>query len=223
MKTLSIFFAAVLVLSAVVPGFGYTSPYDEAFSQIDASGYSTLENALKSADIDMVYSAIKRIGELKITNARSIIREWLGQTNPETTRSNPALAARYRNIFNISIWTIGRIGENSDARLLANYWRAVSDVEGQVAIVNALGNLSNSEIALDALNRLTTTITDERIAFELVDAVVKHNSKKSVVPLMRMASPGRRVTGNVRAGSFSPEFRAYANKVANQISKEGKD
>lgn len=197
--------------------FWYNSPYDKQFENFTKDQYAVLIAAMEASEPDMVYSAIRRIGELKITNARQRVYEWLGQTNPESVSDS----ADWRNVFRISIWALGHIGDEASVLRMSVYWRNVTDKQAQVLMIEAFGNRDGSVKALEMLNRLTETVTDERIAYVLVDAILKHNSKTSMLQLLKMASDSRRITGSGLSSNFSRRFKRYANAAAAKIAQKG--
>ncbi len=207
---------SLLVLSFLVTaqaGFGeYKSVYEGMFVNLDTSSSNILFQAMDSLDFDLVYSAIKRVGELKMTQAKYRVKEWLGAANPSANYGKPKQLADLRNIFHISIWTVGRIGNDADAETFANYWKDITDKESRMYIILGLGEMTDSPKATSVLNDITKTVNDERLANLLVEAIEKHQSKSSLYPLMQLS----------QRPNFSPAFKNRVNQVAGKISKTGK-
>lgn len=192
-------------------GFGATNSYEDYFGAMSVSHSNLIQQGLNSEDLDAVYSAIKRVGELRLTNMIKDVYEWLGQSNPVANIGKVQRSQQVKNIFNISIWTIGQIGSDRDAQELVTYLKDISQKETIRVVIFSLGELHPSVAGLNALNRLTAQITDESIAEILLAAIMKHNSKSSAAPLMEMSK-------NV---TFSENFRNKLSKASKQLVETG--
>ena len=199
---LSLLFVSSLVFAE------YKSPYDAMFKNLNASSSNIIFQSLDSMDINLVYSALKRVGELRYRPAASKVREWISESNPAANVGKAGQRTALRNIFHISIWALGRVGNDEDAKTLASYWRDLRDKESQLALIQALGEIKGSKIAIDKLNELTKFVTDERLGNALLDSIEKQNSPTSVFPLMVLQ----------RQASFSPAFKKRARALMTKLS-----
>lgn len=208
---LAVFVAAVLGAGQAFAD--YVSPYDESFALLNKTHIVLLTNSLESRDYNLVYSAIKRLGQLQVTNTLPRIEVWFRESNPAANPGRDLDIAAMRNVFNISVWAIGRMGGDHDAEVLSYYLDKITDVEAQIAIIDALGDLSDSQNALDALHKEAQTVTDQRIADRVVKAIMKHNMKASYEPLMNMAN---------RGGVFNQGFRDSVKQNAVKLLTSGR-
>lgn len=167
-----------------------------------------LRHALESEDLEKVQRAIKKIGELGLTNVRDRVRIWYGEANPTKSKHNASYLAKLKGIFHTSIWTLTRIGNDKDAETMALTLRGLKDKQGQLLIITALGEFPESKIALETLNELTAYVDDERIARKLVASLIKFNSSSSQDPLMYMS----------QRAMFSPKFQMQVAAAGEQIA-----
>lgn len=210
-------FCSLMVSSRVFAGdsdayFIYQSPYDPLFVNLDASSSNMLIESLYSEDLNLVYSALKKIGDIKLKAAKVNVKDVLGFTNPAANYGKPMEMAKRKNIYLMSIWVLGRIGDDTDAELLASYIKDSTDIETQYYIILALGEFAPSAKALEALNKMTGYVTDERLAKASINAILKHNSKSSIIPLLKMSE----------RPIFSPEFKKIIANTIDQLGKTGK-
>lgn len=204
---------AIVVMCRSLSFGEYVSPYDSTFSGLDAGSIGTLTNALESRDYDMVYSAIKRIGQLRLTNTKARIQTWFRESNPGSSVGREWEVAQMRNIFNVTVWTLGRIGDDHDAEVLAFYYYKIGDMEERINIINALGELRNSPVALDALEKMAWETVDQRLAERIVIAIMKHNKRSSYEALLAVAN---------RSNAFGTVFREEVSKCAEKLLSEGR-
>ena len=116
------------------------------------------------------------------------------------------------NIYHMSIWVLGRIGDDSDAEILSSYIKDSTDVQTWYYIIVALGEMAPAPKALEGLHTLTLLVKDERLAYAVVAAILKHNSKTSIIPLLKMSE----------RPIFSPEFKKIIANTIDQLGKTGK-
>jgi hypothetical protein len=121
------FIFVFLFLSAYIIGYSDTNTYNEYLQSIDAGSADVLIQALHTGDMDLTYGAIKRIGELKLTNARKDIYDWMAQSNPAANQGKEIQSQNLRNIFRICVWTLGQIGNETDAHELVGYLKDIQD------------------------------------------------------------------------------------------------
>ena len=210
-------FFGLIICSEVFAGesdsyFTYQSPYDPLFVNLDASSSNMLIESLYSEDLNLVFSALKKIGDIKLKAAKVNVKDVLGFANPAANYGKPMEQAKRKNIYLLSIWVLGRIGDDKDAEILASYIKDSSDIETHYYIILALGELAPSVKALEALNRMTEYVTDERLAKACINAILKHNSKTSIIPLLKMSE----------RPIFSPEFKKIIANTIDQLGKTGK-
>ncbi len=211
MKVSILFFIMFLMTGAALAD---TNTYEAYFSKITAADAEVLLQAMSVNDLDMVYGSIKRIGELKLTNTRKQIYEWLSQSNPIANQGKEERSQQLRSIFRISIWTISRIGDERDAQELISYIKDIKDRDKdslRVLIIAALGEIRPSTAAVSALNRLVETTIDEPIAMDLLNSIMKHNKKVSANYLIMMS----------KRKYFSPSFVKMIEDSANLLLTQG--
>jgi len=193
--------------------FGYNKKYDPVFQSLGRRASNQILQALDSTDLDMICSALKRVGEIQLKEALPKVKNLIGMANPSSFSGKESLKASYKDIFIIGIWALGRIGDEKDAEIIASYFKDAKDKEVQLNIIKALGELTNSIVAINELNNITTKITDERLANVLLDSILKHNSKSSILFLLKMQSKN----------SFSKDFNNRINEAIINLTKYGKE
>ncbi|MGC8764602.1 MAG: hypothetical protein ACP5QT_01785 [Brevinematia bacterium] len=199
-----------LSFSYEISEFPHVSRYDERLKNI--SDESFLSNALDDSDLDLVFSALKRVGELRLTNLKSKVIGLIGIANPQANISRSKLYANYRNIFYLGILVLGKIGSSeNDAAYLAGFLRDTKkDVLGTVCILQALGELKGNKKALDFLQEYSLTVgyrTDSRVVRSLVDAIVAQGKKSSNTYLISLR------------GRVSQEDRVYVSDAIMKLKK----
>ncbi len=202
-------FFSIAVISSC---YAEITTYDDYFKSMDASNYDQLIESIHFNDNDMIYGGIKRIGELKLTNAKKDVFSWMAQSNPMANEGNQKMASQLKDIFLISVWTIGQIGDNQDAIEISKYLKDIKDKESRMVMIQALGEIRPSPVGLETLNNLSGEITDEKAANILLVAVLKHNSKSSSQYLIKMST----------RNGFSSDFKKRLINAANFLLKSGK-
>lgn len=187
----SFIFLVNLMFSYEISDYPHVSKYDDRLKNITDEKF--LSDALDDSDLDLVFSALKRVGELKLTNLKPKVIGLIGISNPQANVSRTKLYANYRNIFYLGILVLGKIGSSDDdAAYLASFLRDTrKDILGTVCILQALGELKGNEKALDFLQEYSLTVnyrTDSRIVRSLTDAIVSHGKKSSNTFLIGMRS-----------------------------------
>ncbi|MCX7820501.1 MAG: hypothetical protein N2258_02365 [Brevinematales bacterium] len=180
---------STLSFSYEISDFPYKSRYDEKLKYITDEKY--LSEALDDSDLDIVFSALKRVGELKLTNLKSKVIGLIAVANPQANQDKPKLLANYRNIFYLGILVIGKIGNgDDDAPYLTSFLRDTKkDPLATSYILMALGEFKGNKKALDFLQEYSLLVnprTDSRVVRALVDAIVAHGNKKSNVYLIKL-------------------------------------
>jgi hypothetical protein len=193
------------------PAFGKEGVYNSFFKHLGESDYIQLSNAMYFSNPKMIYSAVRRVGELKITNARDRVREIFSEARPHLSGEGARRSAVLRDSFLISAWTMGQIGNELDAQELADSLKDIRDRESRIVIINSLGELKYA-IAINTLHNLSRTETDQDAARAIVDAIKKHNLRNSYIFLVDMAE----------RPSFNKALREHITNVANHILNQGK-
>jgi hypothetical protein len=208
-----IILVSIVFFFAVSPVFALTNTYADYFRLLGMAQSNVLIQALESEDLDMVYSAIHRIGELGCTNAKKNIWAWLAQANPAANAGKVQQETSLKEILRASVWAISRIGDDTDAQELVTYAKDIKkdDHETIREIIHALGAIRPSAAGLSFLNRLTREISDERDAEELLLAISNQNFQSSANYLIVMSK-------NV---SFSEGFREKLEKAATDLALKG--
>ncbi len=207
---LMMFLMAGFLYSYEISDYPHTSKYDERLKNISDEAF--LSNALDDSDLDLVFSALKRVGELRLTNLKPKVIGLIGAANPQANISKSRFSANYRNIFYLGVLVLGKIGNSEeDATYIASFLRDTKkDVLGSVCILQALGELKGSEKALDFLQEYSLTVnyrTDSRVVRSLVDAIVAHGKKSSNTYLISLR------------GRVSQNDRIYVSEAIKKLKK----
>lgn len=186
---LLLLFVVNLSFSYEISDYPHQSRYDEKLKYINDEKY--LSEALDDSDLDLVFSALKRVGELKLTNLKPKVIGLISLANPQANQDKPKLLANYRNIFYLGILVMGKIGNgDDDAPFITSFLRDTKkDPLATSYILMALGEFKGNKKALDFLQEyslLITPRTDSRVVRALVDAIVSHGNKKSNVYLIKL-------------------------------------
>lgn len=194
----------------------YESRYDNDFAQLDKSNAKLIIENLDVSDMDMVYSAIKRIGELKIRDTKAVlrIRIWLKETAPN--KNNKAKASKLTHIFKISVWTLSIIGDDNDAKIISAGLQGVQNKGNRITIIKALGNFTNSIEAKQTLNKLALEVRDERIARQVVYSISKFDALDAQDALDAMAKRA------VFSKSFQKEIKKTSEEILSEVNKTAK-
>jgi len=166
----------------------FHSKYDTMFQNMSDS--RMISNYLASDDPDMVISALKRVGALKITDVKKVVEALFAASTPSANQGKAVQRTSYDNLFNLSALVLGVIGDDSDGQIISSYFNDAADPASKVYLLRSMGNLSNSSTALSALNNFALKVdmmTDSRVVNELVNSIVLHNSKSSIGPLLEMS------------------------------------
>ncbi len=172
-----------------ISDYPYKSRYDERLKYINDENY--LSEALDDGDLDLVFSALKRVGELRLTNLKPKVIGLIGLANPQANQDKPKLLANYRNIFYLGIWVLGKIGNGEDdAPFITSFLRDTKkDPLATSYILMALGEFKGNKKVLDFLQEYSLLVnprTDSRVVRALVDSIVAHGDKKSNVYLIKL-------------------------------------
>ena len=194
-----------------ISGYPYKSKFDERFKKnVDAK---TIINSLDDQDLDMVFSALKKAGEMRLTNARLKVEGLVASSNPQANLGKGEQATAYRHIFYMGILVLGKIGDDGDGGILGGYlWDLKKDKQGTIYVLSALGDLTNSRLALNLLNEYIPSIvteSDSRVVKQLVDSLLAHNSRSSIVPLMNVKQKVSQIN------------RAYINEAIKLLNQTG--
>jgi len=214
----------------------YKSSYDTTLSKLDISRSNAIIKLLDDGvyqgirgsteaeikqGLDLAYSAIKRAGELKLYSAKLRVKDVLATINPmdESIKTRTQFAAKVLYVFNISIWTIGKIGDNSDIEFfnkLAPGLLAKENYYGETlyVLINSLGEITNSTNALTLLHEMTKIVNKETLANELIKAILMHNELASISCIVDMKQ--------TRANAFSTNFIATLEYAIDVLTKNGK-
>ncbi|GEM_PF-1508151 len=207
--------AAILLLICFLKGYSYDlseypykSKFESAYARINDT--NLLISSLDDKDLDVVFSAMKRIGQLKITSARFRVEEILGESNPTANEGKAVQRAEFKYLFDMAVLVLGKIGDNQDATTLSKLLRETRDQISLICLLQALGDLSNSDTALEYLHQYASLInnySDARVVKGLVDAISAHRSRSSVVVLLTLMNKAPQ------------NLRDYINDAVKEIEK----
>ncbi len=207
-----IFFVNTLAFGYDISDYTHVSKYDAVFSTItdESSIMEGLNRSGSSEDErDYIYSAVKRVGVLKLTNFKKKLEEMVSVIPNQGSSID---AANFRNIINMSILVLGKIGDASDGYLIAQFLHDKKEIISILCLLQALGDLRDSDDALKELNEYTVSLnskTREDIVKQTVDSILEHNSKSSISFLF--ALQGRAPQSQIK----------YINDAIVQLNKTG--
>jgi hypothetical protein len=203
-------FAAGYLFSYEIADYPYKSKYDSMF--VELNDITTISNSLDDSDLDIVFSAMKRAAQLKMVELKGRISGLVGESNPAANQGKDVRLAEYRHIFNMGLLVLGKLGDESDAGMLAGYLHDMKDPVSISCGLQALGDLSTSKKALNSLNDYTTSVssqTDSRVVKQLIDSILMHNSRSSISFLFTMQ------------GRVSQAQRDYVNTAIKRLNAKG--
>ncbi len=172
-----------------IKDFPFVSKYDDKLKYVNDEGY--ISQALDDNDFDLVLAALKRVGELKLTNLKPKVLGLMSVANPQANQDKPRLYAHYRNIFYLSILVMGKIGNGEDdATFITSFLRDTKkDPIATSYILKALGEFKGNKKVLDFLHEYSLTLnprTDSRVVRAFIEAVLSHGDKSSVTYLIKL-------------------------------------
>lgn len=184
----------VLLFFIIVPALAFSFSYSEykLFDGLDAKYEDLLMTELErgfnvqsDADIKTTCSALKRVGELNLTNARPRVMSLSDSVSPESITEGIEKVRKLRAIYYMSIIVMGQIGEQEEANRLARYLRTTKDRQAKMYIVQSLGKL-RYKISVETLNDFTEGLNnqDPDLPSIVLDALVNLGSKSSI-PFIR--------------------------------------
>ena len=203
-------FTAGFIFSYDLNDYPYKSQYDSMFAEI--SDVNTILNSLDDSEPDMVFSALKRAGQLKMVAARGRIQSIVSGANPAANQGKDVRQANFRHVFNMGLLVLGKIGNDDDAAIMAGFLHDTRDVASITCILQALGDLKTSPRALASLSDYTTSVstkTDSRSVKQLVDSILQHNSRSSINYLFLLQ------------GRVSQNQKANVNSAIKQLNARG--
>lgn len=210
LTVLTLFFAG-FIFSYDINNYPYKSKYDSMFAELN--DVNVISSSLDdSSDIDMVYSALKRAGQLKMVAVKPRIQSIVAEANPAANQGKDIRIADLRHVFNMGVLVLGKIGNDDDAGILTGFLHDLKDPASISCVLQALGDLRPSKRALSSLNDYTTSVsmkTDSRIVRQLIDSILAHNSRSSINFLFLLQ------------GRVSQNQKAYVNTAIKQLNVKG--
>ena len=210
-----------------LPDFPYDSVYDSYYNEMDKVNLKSFildvlsnNNYVDKENNLLLYSTIKKAGEIRLEEAYPYIRNFIRSYNPMVDNLSGVDLATSRPVWISSVWTIGRIGKDEDIVYLGQYYGQVKDIESKYYIIYALGEAVNSENALKLLNEIadeTSVVADTRLAVRLIKSIRNHNSKSSVYALSTLKD----LMKNNK--NYTKEIETLINKTIEEIGMTGKD
>ena len=191
------------------------------FDKLDSASSNYLIEMISQTpseeNILMICGALKRIGQIKLACARPEVRS--DSSTPSANQNREKKTGHLRKVFNMAADTLGQISTNDiDASILFQYYKEISDAESRYWIVKALGEMSGVKTAILKLNSIIDNLTsqyksqiDERLIDELLNAIQYHNSKSSVLYLLKLQSRVR----------LSPDLNDKLNQTVNLLNSGG--
>ncbi len=207
---LTLFVLALKGYSYDISEYPYKSKYDAMFKEM--TDVNTITASLNDKETDVVFSALKRVGQLKIVAARKKVEEIVGESNPIANQGKPEQRSEYTHLFNMGVMVLGKIGDATDAIMLSKLLRETPDKISEICILQALGDLSMSKVALEYLHQYSELIdnrSDYRVVKTLVDSIAAHNSKDSINVLYSLKE---RAPQNLRS---------YINEIVKKLNATG--
>ncbi len=167
--------------------YPYKSKYDAGFATMNDT--NTILQSLNDKDNDVIFSALKRAGELRLSASKARVEEIIGEANPEVNQGKAVQRAEFKKLFDMAVLVLGKIGDSQDAIMLSKLLKETRDDVSLVCLLQALGDLSMSSVALEYLHQYTTVInnySDYRVVKTLVDSIANHKSRTSVGVLLQL-------------------------------------
>jgi hypothetical protein len=193
---------AAVIASLCLTSVGMYAEMQESdfnlLDQVDAKSAGSLVEIISQTpapeNVQLICSALKRIRELHVTEARDEVRELIDACVPSANQNAQKRTAWMRVVFNMGVKALGAISkESNDAVILYHYYQETWDDEGRYWIVIALGGMTNVPAAVDKLgdlaNEFLTTWKerpDERLLAAFLDGAESQNSRKLVLPLYKL-------------------------------------
>jgi hypothetical protein len=223
LRAILFFVVAMMVSSAGfsfdISDYPYESSFDAQFRNIN--DVQTILTSLDDKDLEVVFSALKRVGELNMVSAKARVQGLLASANPSANQGKDQQSADYKNIFYLAVLIIGNMGSTNDGEILANYFRDINrrDRIAMLCFLSSLGKLTMSKTALQSLNDYALSAysgSDSSVVKELVDALASHKSRSSIPVLFRMQ---RKVGGMVyKEGERRIVMRDYIAQAVEKIN-----
>ncbi|MGA2142480.1 MAG: hypothetical protein ABSG94_08650 [Brevinematales bacterium] len=208
--------AAALLIVCFIKGYSYQiteyphkSKYDQGYMNV--SDTNMLISSLDDKDLEVEFSALKRIGILKISAAKPKVEEIVGESNPEVNQGKALQRAEYKYLFDMGVLVLGKIGDDGDAVTLSKLLREVKDDVSLICVLQALGDLSDSKVALEYMHQYAALIdnySDGRVVKALVDSITAHRSRTSVHVLLLLIDKAPQ------------NLRDYINDAVKELEKE---
>lgn len=187
-------YSLILVLAILLYGeiFGYDIseyPYKSAYDSIfkEMNDVMVISNALNDKDTDIVFSALKRAGELKIVEVKQKVLSIIGEASPIANRGKVKRATEYKRLFDMGVLVAGKIGSTNDALIIVGYLPEQKNSLSQICVLQALTELPKSKAVLEHLVGFSHRIdnsTDARVAKAFVDALVSSGEKSAINTLI---------------------------------------
>ncbi len=168
--------------------FSKTTEYDEMFQFLNASSSNIMIESLGSEDPDLVYTALKRIGQLTLTNARTKVIEAISAANPTANQGKVKRSIRNSDVFNMGVWALSKIGNEKDVNLIASFIKDAPKRENQLYLFAALGEYWQSTNALRVLHYYTEIIFDEQVLRQIINSIRMHGERSSMIYLIRLGN-----------------------------------
>ena len=206
MKKIGLLF---FVLLAPVLAFSFSYSEYKLFDGLDAKYQDLLLteldrgfNVQSDADIKTTCSALKRVGELNLTNARPKVMSLADSVSPESMTEGIEKVRKLRSIYYMSIIVMGQIGGQEEANRLARYLRTTKDRQAKIYLIQSLGKL-RYKVSVETLNDFTEGMNnqDPDLPSILLQALVNLGSKSSI-PFIRTMQ----VKGNFTDEKILKEF-----------------
>lgn len=198
-KSKYFFSVLIFVFLSVTENFSKVTPYDEMFRYLNVSSSNVMIESVGSADPDLVYTALRKIGQLRLTNAHKAVIAALSKANPSANQGKVHQSTQQSDVFNMGVWTLSQIGNEQDVSLLASFIKDIPNQQNQLSVFAALGEFSQSTNALKVLHYYSQIVSDEQVARQIVKSIRRHGSLSSLIYLVKM---GKR-------SNFSDKFKAY--------------
>lgn len=201
----------------------YESPFDKYYKYITLAQSNVIladiERNLSHSDLtslQQIYSAIKRAGELSMTNISPMLPSIMQMCNPALNQqgnvSQKDLAKR-RFILHATIWVYGRIGVDKDIVDLVKWYPSITEPATKRFFLYSLTMVSKSDAALNYLIKISEEPMQEYLAKQLLDGLLIHHKKKAVNCLLHLKE----------RAEFSPEYRDSVQFVLDELLMHGEE
>lgn len=187
---LSVFFTVLIFAN-----FIFAEDVYESMATLPASSSNYINEQILEGfddrDYDLYEVCSARALELELESSLATFLKVYKTSDPSGNAYDPMEEANYLPYFYIAALAIGQLGGEDEAVLLSTTLVRSTDSYVGYYVLTALGDLTDSETALETLNNACSWVDSVMLAKALLGAMEKHASFSSLAPLNELYSnPG---------------------------------